>query len=297
MATQLDRPVDVRSIRRPRRPPTVPCGRGIAWALLGIAVFLFVFAAAHNMRAGGSLTDRVRNPAVQGHPRPVRPLFGDTAVDDEDAGRDRRDDVPRRHPLRRDVAAPSEASDPVDGARMYGDRLDGPDHELGALRGLQPAAVALARVVAAGFVVADRRAARRVRLCDVLSLAVLSGDVPPAPVAADAAGRLVRLAASARQHGVAHLRDRLRLRRGAGDLLDPRRAVHLFAGHPVRVGVRGQALSVPVDLGVGARDRGDDPGRRAAVPRRHGEDAGREAGACACAGVCSAAARRSRPSR
>ena len=83
------------------------------------------------------------------------------------------------------------------------------------VRGLQPAAVALAGVVAAGLVVADRRAARRVRLRDVLSLAVLSGDVHPAPVAAATAGRRVRLAASARQPGVAHLRDRLRLRRGA----------------------------------------------------------------------------------
>jgi hypothetical protein len=53
--------------------------RGIAWALLGIAVFLSVFAAAHNIRTGGTLTDRVRNPDVVGHPRPVRPLFGDPA--------------------------------------------------------------------------------------------------------------------------------------------------------------------------------------------------------------------------
>jgi hypothetical protein len=52
--------------------------RGVVWALVGIGVFLFVFAAAHNMRAGGNLTPRVRNPLVQGHPRPVRPLFGDT---------------------------------------------------------------------------------------------------------------------------------------------------------------------------------------------------------------------------
>jgi Spirocyclase AveC-like len=51
---------------------------GIAWALFGIAVFLFVFSAAHNMRPGGDLTDRVANPAVTGAPRPVEPLFGDT---------------------------------------------------------------------------------------------------------------------------------------------------------------------------------------------------------------------------
>jgi len=53
--------------------------RGVAWALVGIGVFVAVFAAGHNIRTGGSLTDRVRNPNVQGHPRPDRPLFGDTA--------------------------------------------------------------------------------------------------------------------------------------------------------------------------------------------------------------------------
>ena len=90
VATQLDRPVRRSgTFAAAEVRPTVPSGAASRGALLGIAVFLFVFAAAHNMRAGGSLTDRVRNPAVQGHPRPVRPLFGDTAVDDEDAGRDR----------------------------------------------------------------------------------------------------------------------------------------------------------------------------------------------------------------
>ena len=49
-----------------------------AWALLGMAVFAALVALAHNMRPGGSLADRVRNPEVTGAPRPVEPLFGDT---------------------------------------------------------------------------------------------------------------------------------------------------------------------------------------------------------------------------
>jgi hypothetical protein len=51
---------------------------GIAWGLLGMAVLAALIAVAHNMRPGGSLADRVRNPAVSGAPRPVEPLFGDT---------------------------------------------------------------------------------------------------------------------------------------------------------------------------------------------------------------------------
>jgi hypothetical protein len=81
MTTELTRalPLEV-SERAP--PPTAPdrsVARGVAWALFGIVAFLVVFAVAHNVRTGGSLTDRVANPSVQGHPRPVRPLFGDTA--------------------------------------------------------------------------------------------------------------------------------------------------------------------------------------------------------------------------
>jgi hypothetical protein len=78
MVTQLDRTDPDSSLADAPKPPDRSVWRGVAWALVGIGVFLFVFAAAHNMRAGGSLTDRVKNPSVQGHPRPVRPLFGDT---------------------------------------------------------------------------------------------------------------------------------------------------------------------------------------------------------------------------
>jgi Spirocyclase AveC-like len=79
VVTQLQQERSVSTPAPPSRSPDRSVWRGIVWALVGIGVFLFVFAAAHNMRAGGNLTDRVRNPAVQGHPRPVRPLFGDTS--------------------------------------------------------------------------------------------------------------------------------------------------------------------------------------------------------------------------
>jgi Spirocyclase AveC-like len=58
----------------PQRPSTLV---GVAWGLGGMAVFAFVVAVAHNMRAPGVLADRIRNPDVTGAPRPVEPLFGD----------------------------------------------------------------------------------------------------------------------------------------------------------------------------------------------------------------------------
>jgi hypothetical protein len=59
-----------------RRDPSL--WKGIAWALLGVAVFLGLVAIAHNFRTNGVLTPRVKNPAVTGHPRPVAPLFNQT---------------------------------------------------------------------------------------------------------------------------------------------------------------------------------------------------------------------------
>jgi Spirocyclase AveC-like len=76
VVTKLDRRPDSDPATAPR-PRDQSVGRGVACGVTGVAVFLLVFAAAHNMRAGGNLTDRVKNPAVRGHPRPVRPLFGD----------------------------------------------------------------------------------------------------------------------------------------------------------------------------------------------------------------------------
>jgi hypothetical protein len=78
VTTQLTRPRPVDD-PDPAAPPRPSVSTSVAIALLGVGVFLFVVAAAHNMRTDGSLTDRVQNPDVQGHPRPVEPLFGDTA--------------------------------------------------------------------------------------------------------------------------------------------------------------------------------------------------------------------------
>jgi hypothetical protein len=80
VTTQLDRTTARADAPAPTpAPPDRSTARSIAYALLGIAIFLLLFAVAHNFRTHGDLIARVRNPNVQGHPRPVRPLFGDTA--------------------------------------------------------------------------------------------------------------------------------------------------------------------------------------------------------------------------
>jgi len=59
--------------------PRPPSTRATAvWALLGCGLFLAVVTVAHNLRHG-AVAERIRNPGVAGAPRPVRPLFGDTA--------------------------------------------------------------------------------------------------------------------------------------------------------------------------------------------------------------------------
>jgi hypothetical protein len=65
---------EARPATAPRRDTSV--WRGVAWALLGFAVFCFVVVAAHNFQTRGALTPRVRNPNVSGHPRPVTPPLG-----------------------------------------------------------------------------------------------------------------------------------------------------------------------------------------------------------------------------
>ena len=167
----------------------------------------------------------------------------------------------------------------ADGAGIDGDRLAGPDHELGALRGLQPAALALARGLAAREAVADRRAVRRHRLRDLLlRRPVLPGDLDPAPPPG---------AASADSFVWRHpLLSLALLVFVVGFVFDaileifsrPRRAVHLLAGHTVGLALRRNDVPVPADLGVRARHRGDDPGRRPLLPGRHRTHAGREAG-------------------
>ena len=79
MTTQLVRPAGTEPAGDDRAPRTPAPRRkdwvGVAWALVGCAAFAFVVVAAHNARRGAS-DPRITNPAVQGAPRPVTPLFG-----------------------------------------------------------------------------------------------------------------------------------------------------------------------------------------------------------------------------
>jgi hypothetical protein len=52
---------------------------GIAWAVFGFGIFAFVVFVSYNLQSPGQMTARVANPNVTGAPRPVAPLFGDTA--------------------------------------------------------------------------------------------------------------------------------------------------------------------------------------------------------------------------
>jgi hypothetical protein len=76
VTTQLVREESVASDSAPspeRSGRTI--GQGVAWGLLGCAVVAFVIVVAHNARYG-AVAERIKNPAVQGAPRPVTPLFG-----------------------------------------------------------------------------------------------------------------------------------------------------------------------------------------------------------------------------
>jgi hypothetical protein len=77
MTTQLVREESVAPGAAPPPPPRSrkTVGLGVAWGLLGCAVVAFIIVVAHNARYG-AVAERIKNPAVQGAPRPVRPLFG-----------------------------------------------------------------------------------------------------------------------------------------------------------------------------------------------------------------------------
>ena len=51
---------------------------GVAWGLFGFGLFALLVFISYHLQPPGHLSARVANPAVTGHPRPVRPLFGDT---------------------------------------------------------------------------------------------------------------------------------------------------------------------------------------------------------------------------
>ena len=89
-----------------------------------------------------------------------------------------------RGDVRRLVAPEAVPPDPVDGDRLHDLGVAGPDHELGALCGLQPPAVALAGDVALGVTVPNGRTVHRRRLRDVLPGALFPGDLGIASPAA-----------------------------------------------------------------------------------------------------------------
>lgn len=80
MATQLLAPRETKPLADGDAPKTPSSRRreirlGVLWGLLGCAIFAFVVVVAHNARRG-AVAARIKNPSVQGAPRPVRPLFG-----------------------------------------------------------------------------------------------------------------------------------------------------------------------------------------------------------------------------
>ena len=118
--------------------------------------------------SSGRVPDGIRSLA--GHPAGWRATHG------------RRADH-RLHPwLATKTRQPGAADGPGDDA----DRVAGPDHELVAVRGVQPDVVALAGILAPGHDVADRRTVHRVRVRDVLLRPVLPGDLDSSQVAGQA---------------------------------------------------------------------------------------------------------------
>jgi hypothetical protein len=75
MAVELTTP-KATAVKVPSRHRS-PSGDGAAvgWALVSCALVAFLIMVAHNARHG-AVAARIKNPAVQGAPRPVAPLFG-----------------------------------------------------------------------------------------------------------------------------------------------------------------------------------------------------------------------------
>ena len=157
--------------------------KGAVW--IAVAVVLLVLIAVNARK--GAVSPRIRNPEVEGAPRPVEPLFG----------YDNWLDLFQIFTIIsmsiiivvyvRGVAPTRRAPRAVDGDRHDADRLAGPDHELVAVRGLQPGALALARRLAAGVALADGRAVPRHRVHHVLPRPLLPGRLDPAQAAGQAA--------------------------------------------------------------------------------------------------------------
>jgi hypothetical protein len=76
MTTQLERSEQLASDRSPATTTSQrSTGSGIAWGLAGCALAIVLIYVGHNARRG-AVDPRIKNPAVHGAPRPVRPLFG-----------------------------------------------------------------------------------------------------------------------------------------------------------------------------------------------------------------------------
>lgn len=78
MTTQLVRPDTAAADSTPRQPPTPRRHQvwlGVGWGLAVSAVAGFLVVVAHNAQKGATAA-RIKNPNVEGAPRPVRPLFG-----------------------------------------------------------------------------------------------------------------------------------------------------------------------------------------------------------------------------
>jgi hypothetical protein len=75
-------------VRRPAAVPEAPGTPGpqqpsvlggVAWGRAGVALFSVHVFVSYTLQRPGEMTARVANPDVTGAPRPVEPLFGDTA--------------------------------------------------------------------------------------------------------------------------------------------------------------------------------------------------------------------------
>ncbi len=172
MTTQESKPPDTRA-DSPGPARTGPnWGRVISlFAWLG---FLGLFTRRHDAdgrRPARGQPER-RGAAPSGRvPDRIRSLAGHPAGRRLDHGRGADH---RLHPwLAEKPRQPGADDGPGDDA----DRVAGPDHELVAVRGVQPGVVALAGVLAPDHDVADRRTVHRVRIRDVLLRPVLPGDL------------------------------------------------------------------------------------------------------------------------
>jgi len=78
-AIEVEPTQDVTTAGAPGAPERKSIWGGIAWAVFGFGLFAFVVFVSYNLQPPGQMTARVANPNVTGAPRPVTPLFGDTA--------------------------------------------------------------------------------------------------------------------------------------------------------------------------------------------------------------------------